>query len=63
MTTRLFFQKYPKEDGQYNAGNLSPVFNRLEIDLVTVIGEDVFVGGDKKPFIFNDFDYWSDKAE
>ena len=56
MTTRLFFQKYPKEDGQYSAGNLSSVFNGLEIDVVTVIG-------DKKPFILNDFDYWSDKAE
>lgn len=63
MTTRLFFKKYPIEDGKYNAGNLSPAFHRLEIDFVTVVDQDVFVDGDKDPFTFQDFDYWSDKEE
>jgi len=55
------YGKFPIEDGVYLAGNLSPVYNRLEIDTVTVKGTDVYVEDEPRPFIFHDFDYWSEK--
>lgn len=61
--SRLHFKKYPEQDGTYIAGNHSQMYNRLEIEKVMVIGQDVFVEDDKHPFIFTDFDFWSDIQE
>lgn len=60
---RLYFKKYPKKDGIYTAANHNEFLNRLEIETVTVVGEEVFVEGDLSPFIFKDFDFWSDSQE
>lgn len=61
--SRLHLKKYPEQDGTYITGNHNQFHNRLEIETVKVIGMDVFVDGDEQPFIFTDFDFWSDIQE
>lgn len=56
-------KNHPSQDGAYIAGNYNKMKSRLEIGAVVVIGTDVFVVGDSEPFIFTDFDFWSDKLK
>lgn len=61
MDEYLNYQNFPKEDGTYFAGNFNKHLNRLEVAKVSVVGQDVYVENDPKPFIYTDFDFWSDK--
>lgn len=56
----LKHRNFPTQDGIYFAGNYNHFHNRLEVDSVTVVGKECFVAGDTEPFLFTDFDYWSD---
>jgi hypothetical protein len=62
MNTRLLYKNYPKTNGAYYAGNHSTHHNRLEIDSVCVVDGEVYTDNDPKPFIFTDFDYWSEQV-
>lgn len=60
----LKFKNYPTKDGEYYAANHNTVHNRLEIELVKVLGNECFVEGDYEPFRLTDFDFWgATKAE
>ena len=56
----LNFRKHPQQDGKYLAANHNKMHNRLEIEKVSVVNGEVFVEGDSEPFIFTDFDFWSE---
>lgn len=61
--SRLHFKKYPEQDGVYVTGNHNELHSRLEIETVRVVGKEVFIDGDEYPYIFTDFDFWSDVQE
>lgn len=62
MNTQLLYKNYPKANGAYYAGNHATFNNRLEIESVYLVDEEVYIDTDPRPYIFTDFDYWSEQV-